>query len=205
MISGEEHHRTALKDIARRIFEQFDNHHEKWEAVVQCISVLDVLISLTRYSQEINSVRPAISVPSEEVQPFIEIRDGLHPCVVTTFSGDEFIPNDVVLGGSSEDAHSPLVLVTGPNMGGKSTLMRQTALICILAQLGSFVPASSCQLTPVDRVFTRLGASDRIMMGESTFFVELAETSSIIQHSTNHSLVLVDELGRGTATYDGTA
>ncbi|KAK8730183.1 hypothetical protein OTU49_008132 [Cherax quadricarinatus] len=205
MISGEEHRDAALNDISRRIFHQFDEHHKKWEAVVQCLSVLDVLISLTCYAKEVSTVRPNVVMPEEKVQPFLEIRDGLHPCVTATFSGDEFIPNDVVMGGTSEDAHSNLVLVTGPNMGGKSTLMRQTALICILAQLGSFVPARSCQLTPIDRVFTRLGASDRIMMGESTFFVELAETSSIIQHSTQHSLVLVDELGRGTATYDGTA
>lgn len=205
MIAGEEHRNTALNDIARRIFHQFDEHHKKWESVLHCISVLDVVISLKQYSQEANTIRPNIIMPQENTQPFIEIRDGLHPCVVTTFSGDEFIPNDLVVGGSSEDAHSPLVLVTGPNMGGKSTLMRQTALICILAQMGSFVPANLCQMTPIDRIFTRLGASDRIMMGESTFFVELAETSSVIQHASQHSLVLVDELGRGTATYDGTA
>ncbi|XP_068210274.1 DNA mismatch repair protein Msh6 isoform X2 [Palaemon carinicauda] len=205
MISGEEHRDIALRDIARRIFNQFDQHREKWEAALQCIAVLDVLISLARYSTETSTVRPQLVLPGDDVKPFIEIRDGLHPCVVTTYSGDEFIPNDLVVNSSSEDAHSHLVLVTGPNMGGKSTLMRQTALICLLAQLGSFVPASSCQLSPIDRIFTRLGASDRIMMGESTFFVELAETSSIIQHATQHSLVLVDELGRGTATYDGTA
>ncbi|XP_066983199.1 DNA mismatch repair protein Msh6 isoform X2 [Macrobrachium rosenbergii] len=204
MASGEEHRDAALRDIARRIFNQFDQHREKWEAALQCIAVLDVMISLARYSKETSTVRPQVVLP-KDVKPFIEIRDGLHPCVVTTYSGDEFIPNDLVVNSSSEDTHAPLVLVTGPNMGGKSTLMRQTALICILAQLGSFVPAGSCQFTPIDRIFTRLGASDRIMMGESTFFVELAETSSIIQHATQHSLVLVDELGRGTATYDGTA
>nr|XP_045608905.1 DNA mismatch repair protein Msh6-like [Procambarus clarkii] len=205
MITAEEHRDAALNDIARRIFHQFDEHHKKWEAVVQCVSVLDVLISLLRYSEAANTVKPEIIMPEDSVQPFLEIRDGLHPCVTATFSGDEFIPNDLVVSGDSKDAHCPMVLVTGPNMGGKSTLMRQTALICLMAQLGSFVPASSCRLTPIDRVFTRLGASDRIMMGESTFFVELAETSSIIQHATQHSLVLVDELGRGTATYDGTA
>ncbi|KAK7074527.1 DNA mismatch repair protein msh6 [Halocaridina rubra] len=205
MISGEEHRDVALKDIARRIFSQFDQHQKAWESALQCISVLDVLMSLMCYSKDASTVRPSVFFPKEDSEPFVEIRDGLHPCVVTTFSGDEFIPNDLVVNSKSDDAHAALVLVTGPNMGGKSTLMRQTALICILAQMGSFVPAGSCQLTPIDRIFTRLGASDRIMMGESTFFVELAETSSIIQHATPHSLVLVDELGRGTATYDGTA
>ncbi|MCL4123214.1 UNVERIFIED_CONTAM: hypothetical protein GTU68_031520 [Idotea baltica] len=97
--------------------------------------------------------------------------------------------------GQGEEVHSSLILVTGPNMGGKSTLMRQTALLCLLAQLGSFVPASECRLTAVDRIFTRLGAWDRIFQGESTFFVELAETASIMQHASRNSLVIVDELG----------
>lgn len=97
------------------------------------------------------------------------------------------------------------MLVTGPNMGGKSTLMRQAGLLAVMAQMGCYVPAEVCRLTPIDRVFTRLGASDRIMSGESTFFVELSETASILTHATAHSLVLVDELGRGTATFDGTA
>ncbi|EMP31047.1 DNA mismatch repair protein Msh6 [Chelonia mydas] len=114
-----------------------------------------------------------------------------------------------VLGSKNEDEDSNseayCVLVTGPNMGGKSTLMRQAGLLAIMAQLGCYVPAEACRLTPIDRVFTRLGASDRIMSGESTFFVELSETSSILRHATEHSLVLVDELGRGTATFDGTA
>jgi DNA mismatch repair protein MSH6 len=90
-------------------------------------------------------------------------------------------------------------------MGGKSTLMRQTALIVILAQLGSYVPAESCRLSSVDRIFTRIGASDKILAGESTFFVELSETASILHHASKHSLVLMDELGRGTATFDGTS
>ncbi|XP_055096813.1 DNA mismatch repair protein Msh6 isoform X5 [Symphalangus syndactylus] len=104
-----------------------------------------------------------------------------------------------------ENGKAYCVLVTGPNMGGKSTLMRQAGLLAVMAQMGCYVPAEVCRLTPIDRVFTRLGASDRIMSGESTFFVELSETASILMHATAHSLVLVDELGRGTATFDGTA
>lgn len=96
-----------------------------------------------------------------------------------------------------------LALVTGPNMGGKSTLMRQAGLLVIIAQMGAKVPAESCELTLVDRIFTRLGASDRITSGESTFFVEVNETSAILRHATRHSLVLLDELGRGTSTHDG--
>ncbi|XP_042592072.1 LOW QUALITY PROTEIN: DNA mismatch repair protein Msh6-like [Cyprinus carpio] len=161
--------------------------------------------------------RPEIVLPGDGSQsrPFLDLRGSRHPCVTKTFFGDDFIPNDIFIGcpgGEDDDdddddgkALAPCVLVTGPNMGGKSTLMRQCGLVVIVAQLGCYVPAESLRLTPVDRVFTRLGASDRIMSGESTFFVELSETASILLHATNHSLVLLDELGRGTATYDGTA
>ncbi|XP_064411708.1 DNA mismatch repair protein Msh6 isoform X2 [Latimeria chalumnae] len=157
--------------------------------------------------------RPVFELSDESHPPFLELRGSRHPCITKTFFGDDFIPNDIVIGcKDTEDmeeegsnSQASCVLVTGPNMGGKSTLMRQAGLLVILAQLGSYVPAETCRLSPVDRVFTRLGASDRIMSGESTFFVELSETSSILQHATQHSLVLLDELGRGTATYDGTA
>ncbi|CAL4157530.1 unnamed protein product, partial [Meganyctiphanes norvegica] len=204
MTQAEDTRDQSLRDIARRIFKQFDDHQESWQSALECLSSLDVLMSLTRYSLHGDTIRPNIVLPENDIQPFIDIRDGRHPCAVTS-SGDDFIPNDVTFGATDEESHAPLVLVTGPNMGGKSTLMRQTGLICLLAQLGCFVPAGSCNLTPIDRVFTRLGAQDRIMSGESTFYVELAETSAIIQHASKHSLVLVDELGRGTATYDGTA
>ena len=159
--------------------------------------------------------RPDVTSPLSE-GPFLRIVSGRHPCISHTYSGDEFIPNDVIIEGERL-----CTVVTGPNMGGKSTLMRQTGLIVILAQLvswphpfspyhccdppllncqGCYVPASSCTLTPVDRLFTRLGASDRIMSGESTFLVELSETSTILQHATEHSLILLDELGRLSKT-----
>ncbi|NWZ38887.1 MSH6 protein, partial [Brachypodius atriceps] len=209
MVNAEERRDAALKDCMRRLFHNFGKNSKDWQTAVECIAVLDVLMSLANYSQGGDGplCRPVIVLPTDNAAPFLELRNSRHPCITKTFFGDDFIPNDIVIGikdeGSSSEASC--VLVTGPNMGGKSTLMRQAGLLVIMAQLGCYVPAESCRLTPIDRVFTRLGASDRIMAGESTFFVELSETSSILQHATEHSLVLVDELGRGTATFDGTA
>ncbi|KAA0718310.1 DNA mismatch repair protein [Triplophysa tibetana] len=216
--SWEDKRDAALKDCMRRLFYNFDKNYKDWQTAVECMAVLDVLLSMSRYSQSGDGpmVRPEMVLPGDGCQPspFLDLRGSRHPCVTKTFFGDDFIPNDIFIGcpGDSEEegqdnmkANAPCVLVTGPNMGGKSTLMRQCGLVVILAQLGCYVPADSLRLTPVDRVFTRLGASDRIMSGESTFFVELSETASILLHATNHSLVLLDELGRGTATYDGTA
>ncbi|XP_037541045.1 DNA mismatch repair protein Msh6 [Nematolebias whitei] len=211
----EEKRDAALKDCMRRLFYNFDKNYRDWKTGVECMAVLDVLVALSRYSQGGDGAmaRPQVVLPEDDSQvvPFINLTGSRHPCVTKTFFGDDFIPNDVFIGcpggsGSEEvEGCASCVLVTGPNMGGKSTLMRQCGLVIILAQLGCYVPAESLRFTPVDRVFTRLGASDRIMAGESTFYVELSETASILHHATKHSLVLLDELGRGTATYDGTA
>uniref|UniRef100_A0A671YM23 DNA mismatch repair protein n=1 Tax=Sparus aurata TaxID=8175 RepID=A0A671YM23_SPAAU len=211
----EEKRDAALKDCMRRLFYNFDKNYKDWKTGVECMAVLDVLLALSRYSQGGDGAmtRPELVLPEgdDEVAPFLDLTGSRHPCVTKTFFGDDFIPNDIHIGclGSGEEdegrGDASCVLVTGPNMGGKSTLMRQCGLVIILAQLGCYVPAESLRFTPVDRVFTRLGASDRIMSGESTFFVELSETASILHHATKHSLVLLDELGRGTATYDGTA
>ncbi|NWW41145.1 MSH6 protein, partial [Panurus biarmicus] len=209
MVSAEERRDAALKDCMRRLFYNFDKNSKVWQTAVECIAVLDVLMSLAHYSQGSDGplCRPVILLPMDNAAPFLELRNSCHLCITKTFFGDDFIPNDIMIGIKDESSSSEAscVLVTGPNMGGKSTLMRQAGLLVVMAQLGCYVPAEACRLTPIDRVFTRLGASDRIMAGESTFFVELSETSSILQHATEHSLVLLDELGRGTATFDGTA
>ncbi|KAM8859492.1 DNA mismatch repair protein Msh6 isoform 2-T2 [Spinachia spinachia] len=211
----EEKRDAALKDCMRRLFYNFDKNYKDWKTAVECMAVIDVLLALSRYSRGGDGPmsRPQVVLPGggDPVGTFLELAGSRHPCVTKTFFGDDFIPNDVVIGcpGAGETdvgkERASCVLVTGPNMGGKSTLMRQCGLVVILAQLGCYVSAESLRFTPVDRVFTRLGASDRIMAGESTFFVELSETASILHHATKHSLVLLDELGRGTATYDGTA
>ncbi|CAN7998899.1 unnamed protein product, partial [Ixodes hexagonus] len=210
LVSAEEAQEAAIKDIMRRIFESFDRRHVSWEAAVQCLAVLDCLLSLTQYS---SSLTGAACTPRilRDGEPRINIQGGRHPCLLKHLGGDNLIPNNIALGDYEDDDSAPrgarLSLVTGPNMGGKSTLMRQTGLLVIIAQMGAKVPAESCELTLVDRIFTRLGASDRITSGksawESTFFVEVNETSAILRHATRHSLVLLDELGRGTSTHDG--
>nr|XP_002126574.3 DNA mismatch repair protein Msh6 [Ciona intestinalis]XP_018666811.1 DNA mismatch repair protein Msh6 [Ciona intestinalis] len=199
---------TAQADTMSIVFREFDKDFEMWNTAVSCLALLDVLSSFAEYSKgdKDEMSRPIILPPSSQHQPLLEIRSARHPCITKIIFSDDFIPNDTILGcGDEGEDHPMCLLLTGPNMGGKSTLMRQVGLVVILAQLGCYVPAESCRMTPCDRIFTRLGASDRIMTGESTFYVELSETYSILKHATKNSLVLLDELGRGTATYDGTS
>jgi PREDICTED: similar to DNA mismatch repair protein muts len=199
LTAAEEKKEKLLQDTMRRLFESFDKNYHHWISIIRCISLIDCLISLAECTKSIKKNGSSVSRPKFESnveKPFIDIKQGKHPCLLKFTSN--FIPNDFYL-------EKELLLLTGPNMGGKSTLMRQTGLIAIMAQIGCYVPAESCSMTLIDRIFTRLGAYDRIMEGESTFFVELSETSIILKHASNHSLVLLDELGRGTSTYDGTA
>src|SRR5690606_11549029 len=130
----------------------------------------------------------------------LEIKDGRHPVIEKQLPvGGDYIPNDVVLDGKSQQ----IIIITGPNMAGKSALLRQTALIVLMAKMGSFVPASYARIGIIDKVFTRVGASDNLSKGESTFMVEMTETASILNNLSERSLVLMDEIGRGTSTYDG--
>uniref|UniRef100_A0A7M4FA30 DNA mismatch repair protein n=1 Tax=Crocodylus porosus TaxID=8502 RepID=A0A7M4FA30_CROPO len=181
MVNAEERRDAAVKDCMRRLFYNFDKNNKDWQTAVECFAVLDVLLCFANYSRDGEGpmCRPVILLPENNVPPFLELKGSCHPCITKTFFGDDFIPNNIVIGCKDEDEESTseayCVLVTGPNMGGKSTLMRQAGLLVIMAQLGCYLPAEACRLTPVDRVFTRLGASDRIMSG------------------------------RGTATFDGTA
>uniref|UniRef100_A0A1A9WE19 DNA mismatch repair protein n=1 Tax=Glossina brevipalpis TaxID=37001 RepID=A0A1A9WE19_9MUSC len=198
MINAEDERNAVLKDLTRRIFEKFSEHYNLWQKCVDCVAQLDVLASLAEYArQQIMICIPNIEECASD-QPFIEIENGFHPCIPV----NGYIPNGLVLGTGDTP---PLSILTGPNMGGKSTLMRQIGLLAVMSQIGAHVPAQSCRMTLVDRIFTRLGAQDDILTGQSTFLVELNETSLILRHATRNSLVLLDELGRGTATYDGTA
>jgi DNA mismatch repair protein MSH6 len=192
------------------VFAKFDTSRSLWSAAAQTSAMLDALGSLADASGRPGFTRPTILTCPPDVHPCVHIVQGRHACVDITHNGGQLIPNDLSLGqydreSNVERENERVLLLSGPNMGGKSTLLRQTSLIAILAQIGCYVPAEECALTPVDRIYTRLGASDRILLGQSTFFVELAETASALRGATRRSLVIMDELGRGTSTFDGTA
>lgn len=159
------------------------------------IAHLDCLLSFMKVSQMQRYVRPVVD--DSEV---LDIKQGRHPVIETQLPiGEQYVPNDVLL----DTEHQQIMMITGPNMAGKSALLRQTALIVLLAQIGCFVPAERARIGMVDKIFTRVGASDNISLGESTFMVEMTEASNILNNVTPRSLVLFDELGRGTSTYDG--
>ena len=163
------------------------------QKAARALAMLDVLCSLSLVAERGRYVRPAINEKG-----YIRIRDGRHPVVEKMLQG-EFISNDTVL----DSKKNAIAIITGPNMAGKSTYMRQVALICLMAQIGSFVPASSADLCVVDRIFTRVGASDDLGSGQSTFMVEMNEVANILRNATPQSLLILDEIGRGTSTYDG--
>ena len=180
-----------FRDLRERIAERFP----ELQAAARAAARLDVFCTLAQVAEERGYVRPALT---DDVR--FEVEDGRHPVVEALAPSGEFVPNSLAL---DPVAATSLVLLTGPNMSGKSTFLRQTALIQLMAQVGSFVPASRARLGMVDRIFTRVGASDDLSRGESTFMVEMRETAFILGCVTPRSLVILDEIGRGTATYDG--
>lgn len=195
----EEKMKRLLDNIMSKIFAQFMSKISLWSAAIECVAILDVLQSIAFFARTLKANNIDICRPTfikDMESPIIEYANGRHPVIVK--ANPNYTPNDMIL-------DERLVLLSGANMGGKSTIMRQTALIVVLAQIGCFVPASSLRLTPVDRIFSRLGASDRLLEGESTFYTELVETSAMLRCATKNSLLLLDELGRGTSTFDGTA
>jgi len=157
------------------------------------IGELDVYLSFAEVAAFSGYTRPELTT-----EPILEIHDGRHPVVETTLHGERFVPNDTIF-----ETGENVRIITGPNMSGKSTFLRQVALIVLMAQIGSFVPAAKSRIGLVDRIFTRIGAQDEIHAGQSTFMVEMIETANILNHATPRSLLILDEIGRGTSTYDG--
>ena len=178
---------TQIREVLKtKISSIQDTAHE--------IAILDVLVSLAQAATEYNYIRPKLVDGG-----VINIKDGRHPLVERILSRDLFVPNDTCL----DNAQNEIMIITGPNMAGKSTYMRQTALLTLMAQIGSFIPAREAEICPVDKIFTRIGASDDLVSGQSTFMVEMNEVAHILKYATKDSLVILDEIGRGTSTYDG--
>ena len=188
---------TALEyQIFTRLREDLAQQAPAVQTSAAAVAAADALCSLALVAVQRGYCRPEITLGAE-----IAITDGRHPVVEAMLTDSLFVPNDTLLGGRDNQ----VAILTGPNMAGKSTYMRQVALIVLMAQMGSFVPARSARIGIVDRVFTRIGASDDLASGQSTFMVEMAEVASILKYATSRSLLILDEIGRGTSTYDGMA
>jgi len=181
-------------NLLARVRQQVAVYYPAMKDMAQGLATLDVLLSLAEVAESNHFTRPRVDKGFA-----IAIREGRHPVVESTLGRGGFVPNDAIL----DPASNQILMLTGPNMAGKSTYMRQVALIVILAQMGSFVPATEARIGIVDRVFTRIGAADSLARGESTFMVEMKETAAILHHATERSLILLDEVGRGTSTFDG--
>ena len=187
-----------IKDLELRLFlkliDKLQDGLSTLKLISEKVSIIDILNSFSK-----RAIKFKYSCPEIIKEKKIEIKEGRHPVIEANLPhGERYIPNDILL-----DNDQQIIMITGPNMSGKSAILRQTALVTILAQIGSFIPAKNMKLSIVDRIFTRVGASDNISMGESTFMVEMNETASILNNLTKNSLILLDEIGRGTSTYDG--
>jgi DNA mismatch repair protein MutS len=186
-----------IREIELRLFKEtcavIGKSAFKLLQIARALGVLDVLSSLAETAALAGYIRPEVHEGSE-----LEIHEGRHPVVERYLSGERYVPNDVIF-----EKGEIVRVITGPNMSGKSTYLRQTALIVLMAQIGSFVPADSARIGLVDRIFTRIGAQDEIHAGQSTFMVEMIEAANILHHATSRSLLILDEIGRGTSTYDG--
>lgn len=197
ILSAEERIDEMERSIYADILRQLSVYYPELMKTAEVVAQVDVLLSLAEVAAHQGYVRPVL-----EVGRGLEIVGGRHPVVEYALDGDVFIPNDAAM---EADEGARILLLTGPNMAGKSTYLRQVALITLMAQMGSFVPARKARVGLVDRIFTRVGAEDDIATGKSTFMVEMEETASILHHATRNSLIILDEIGRGTSTYDGLA
>ncbi len=195
---------SKINDLEYKIYSDFKNYSKEFveliRKVAECIAQLDVLTSFATTALENNYVKPELNETSEFV-----IKNGRHPVLEKILPLGTYVANDLELNDSIENNSTRFMILTGPNMAGKSTYMRQNALIAILAQIGSYVPADYARIGIADKIFTRVGASDDLTLGQSTFMVEMVETAYILNNATENSFILIDEIGRGTSTYDGVA
>lgn len=217
-------YKARISPLIRDMFERFYQNREHWLTAVKCMAEMDALCSLALVSNAPDMVRPVVHGAPDQVEaqkaekdstnkddetvapqrPFLKIEGMRHPLLEHQELNEyvkQFVANDV----SMDFETSRCLLITGPNMGGKSTTLRSACLLVIMAQIGCYVPATKCELTVVDQIFTRLGACDRILESKSTFFLELEETKFLLDNATENSLIIMDELGRGTSTFDGYA
>ena len=195
ILGAEEKIQELERELFLRLIQEIIEFIEPIQQNAKIIAKIDCLLSFAVLAISNNYIRPIVDQSTE-----IEIKNGRHPVIEKQLPiGEEYIANDVVLNRSQQQ----IIMITGPNMSGKSAILRQTALIVLLAQMGSYVPAQNARIGVVDKIFTRVGANDNISMGESTFMVEMNETASILNNISDRSLVLLDEIGRGTSTYDG--
>ena len=185
---------TLEYDAFCQIREQIAGQIERIQKTAKAVAALDVFASLSLTAERNRYVRPKLNEKG-----IIDIKEGRHPVVEQMICNEMFISNDTYL----DNNHHCISIITGPNMAGKSTYMRQSALIVLMAQIGSFVPAKSANIGIVDRIFTRVGASDDLASGQSTFMVEMNEVANILRNATSNSLLILDEIGRGTSTFDG--
>ena len=194
-ILGAEEKAKALElELFQQLRQMALQHTMEIQNTARQIAVLDVIASLSECARERRYVRPVITEDDRLI-----IKGGRHPVLEINMQGEAFVPNDCLLDGDT----NRMMLITGPNMAGKSTYIRQTALLTVMAQIGSFIPADSAEIGLVDRIFTRVGAADDLARGQSTFMVEMVETANILNYATPRSLVILDEIGRGTSTFDG--
>jgi DNA mismatch repair protein MutS len=194
VLSAEEKLKQLEYDLFVQLRERVASQTARLMQTAEVLSALDVLASLAELAAERNYCRPVL-----DDEPILDIKEGRHPVLDQLLPPGTFVPNDTVMGGDN----GTFMLVTGPNMGGKSTFLRQTALLTLMAQMGGFVPARSARIGLADRIFTRVGASDELTRAQSTFMVEMTEAANILNNATRRSLVILDEIGRGTSTYDG--
>ena len=195
ILGADERIQTLEEQLFAQLVEQTKPYIGNIQTDANIIAQIDCLLSFAVAAEEGRYIRPVIT--DENI---IDIRQGRHPVIETEMpAGEKYVPNDIML----DDKQQQIIIITGPNMAGKSALLRQTALIVLMAQIGSFVPAEQAKIGWVDKIFTRVGASDNISLGESTFMVEMTEAANILNNATPRSLILFDELGRGTSTYDG--